>query len=60
MPYKGILTRKARRQPAHQILSLYNSSWRGFVYWRVIMERVPASFWRRSRATRRGRDPASV
>lgn len=59
-PYKGIFTRKAIRHPAHQTLSLQDVRRRGLPNWRVRSERVPASFWSRRRATRRGREPASV
>lgn len=59
-PYRGIFTRKAIRQPVHHSLSAVVVILKVGVYWRVIRERVPAVFWRRSRATKRGREPASV
>jgi len=59
-PYRGIFTRKAIRHPAHQILLLQVVRRRGLLNWRVRSERVPVSFWRRRRATSRGREPASV
>lgn len=59
-PYSGIFTRKARRQPAHHTLSPHEERVIGLVYWIVSIDSVPKSFCKVSRATRRGRDPASV
>lgn len=59
-PYNGILTRKANRQAAHHNLSPHVKRCRGCVYCRVNIDRVPLSFCRRSRATRRGKEPARV
>ena len=59
-PYRGIFTRKARRQAAHHSLSPHVRRWRGCVYCSVSMDSVPLSFCRRRRATRRGREPAKV
>jgi len=59
-PYRGILTRNASKQPAHHSLSAWVINWRGGEYWRVRRDRVPVLFWRRRRATRRGREPARV
>lgn len=59
-PYRGIFTRKARRQPAHHILSEQVRRRRGLEKGRVNSERVPVLFWRMRRATRRGKEPASV
>lgn len=59
-PYRGIFTKKAIKQPAHQILSPQELRSRGCEYWRVSMERVPVSWCRRRRATSRGREPVRV
>lgn len=59
-PYRGILTKKASRQPAHHSLSAYEESCIVLEKGRVRRERVPVSFWRRRSATRRGSDPARV
>lgn len=59
-PYRGIFTRKAIKQPAHHNLSACEDSGIGGQNWRVRSERVPVLFWRRRRATRRGREPARV
>lgn len=59
-PYRGILTRNARMQPAHQILSAYVESWGGVVWRSVRRDRDPFEFCRSKRAIRRGREPARV
>lgn len=40
-PYRGIFTRKAIRQPAHQILSPHVCRVRGWEYWSTNIESVP-------------------
>lgn len=59
-PYNGILTKNAIRQPAHQIMCPQESSCRGCEYCNASIDSVPVDCWRRSRATRRGSDPARV
>lgn len=59
-PYSGIFTRKAIRQPAHQILSPQLLRYKGSACWRISRDKVPVFCCNRRRATKRGREPASV
>lgn len=59
-PYSGILTKNARMQPAHQILSAYEESWGGVEWRSVSRERDPLEFCSKRRAISRGREPAKV
>lgn len=60
IPYSGILTRNARRQPAHHNLSAVVVIVIVGVYCNVNRERVPVVFCNRRRAINKGREPASV
>lgn len=60
MPYRGIFTRKANRQPAHHSLSAVRVMVDKGAYWSVRRESEPVVFCRSRRATRRGREPARV
>lgn len=59
-PYRGILTRNASIQPAHQILSAYEERWGGVEWRSVSRDRDPFEFCSKRRAIRRGREPARV
>lgn len=60
IPYSGIFTRNAKRQPAHHILSAIVSMGSAGAYCRVRRERVPVVFCKSKSATSSGRDAASV
>lgn len=60
MPYSGIFAKKASKQPAHHSLSAVVVMVRGGVYDQIRRESVPVVFCKRSSATKRGREPASV
>lgn len=60
IPYNGILTKNAIRQPAHHSLLVKGARLSGSEYWRISSDKLPVLFCRMRRATRRGREPARV